>query len=160
MKFLGKLKVSYSLPLLAGAVCAIGGFAAAGFTDTGKQMVVTPFQNAKFAPVNPARPDGPQMAVLQGNPATDAADVLLKLKRGEGLLHTHSSGYRAVVVEGIATHWTAGERKTDVKPLRPGSYWYQPGNQAHGDSCLSEECILFVSWEGKMDAKLAEAPTK
>jgi len=65
-----------------------------------------------------------------------------------------------VVIEGIATHWTAGERKADVKPLRPGSYWYQPGNQTHGDSCLSDECLLFVSWEGKMDAKLAEAPAK
>jgi len=69
MKFPGKLKVRYSLPLLAGAICAVGGFAAARFTDAGKQMVVTPFQDAKFAPVNPARPDGAHMAVLRRTPA-------------------------------------------------------------------------------------------
>ena len=64
--------------------------------------------------------------------------------------------YHLVLVRGTMKHWAAGETEDKAKPLGPGSYWFQPGGQAHADSCLSEECLMFVSWAGKRDARLAE----
>jgi hypothetical protein len=144
--------------LIVGTVCALAGFAAGVLADVGKQMVVVPFQDAKFVPVDPARPDGPQLAVLWGDPATGPSAMLLKLHKSSGRLHLHTSNYHLVMLEGTAKHWTEGEPEAVAKPLGPGSYWFQPGNQAHGDSCLTDECLMFVSWAGKRDARLAEAP--
>jgi hypothetical protein len=88
MGHFGGLKNQRGLWLCCGAMCALMGFAVGTFSQSGKQLVVTPIQSAKFLPT-----------------------------------------------------------------LRPGSYWFQPGNQAHGDECLSDECLIFVSWQGKMDVQ-------
>jgi hypothetical protein len=37
----------------------------------------------------------------------------------------------------------------------PEATGFQPGDQAHGDTCLTDECLMFVKWEGKRDARLA-----
>jgi hypothetical protein len=44
--------------------------------------------------------------------------------------------------------------------LGPGSYWFQPGKGVHGDACLTDECIIYISWGGKMDFKPAPAAAK
>ena len=36
-------------------------------------MVVTPFEEAAFTPVNPDLPEGPQLSVLWGDPSTGPA---------------------------------------------------------------------------------------
>jgi quercetin dioxygenase-like cupin family protein len=86
--------------------------------------------------------------------------MLLKFKKGEGRLHYHSSDYHLVLLQGTMKHWAEGEKVGGVKTLGPGSYWFQPGDQAHGDNCLTEDCLMFVKWEGKRDARLAETPKK
>jgi quercetin dioxygenase-like cupin family protein len=86
--------------------------------------------------------------------------MLLKLKKYGGSLHFHSSDYHLVLLQGTMRHWAEGEQEAEAKPLGPGSFWFQSGNQAHGDSCLTDECLMFVKWEGKRDTKLAEAPKK
>lgn len=139
-----------------GALCAfvvITG-ACAGAT---KQMVVTPYAEARFAPVDPSRPALAQIAVLWGDPAKGASAFLLKLGKGEGSLHTHSADYHLVVLQGAMKHWAAGQSQADAKLLEVGSYWFQPGNQAHVDACLSDECVMFVKFSGKRDGRLAEA---
>jgi hypothetical protein len=65
-----------------------------------------------------------------------------------------------VVIQGTMRHRVKGEKESDAKPMGPGSYWFQPGNEAHGDSCVTDECVMFIKWEGKRDAKLAEEPKK
>jgi hypothetical protein len=119
--------------------------------------VVVAIDEARFEPVDAARPDGPAIAVLRGNPATGPSDVLLKLKKTDGTPHTHSSAYRALLVSGRVLHY---ERCTceAAAPLAPGSFWYQPGGVVHGDACLSDECVIYVSWEGPMDAQAAAPP--
>jgi hypothetical protein len=121
---------------------------------TGSAMIVTPFANARFAPVDPARPDGAQIAVLRGDPATGPSDMLMRMRRGEGRLHVHSADYRLVVVSGTMRHWTTGGSAT-APDLGPGSYWFQPGDAAHADSCLSDECVMFIQWSGPRDGRLA-----
>jgi hypothetical protein len=64
-----------------------------------------------------------------------------------------------MMLEGSARHWAEGELEIGAPALGPGSYWFQPGGKVHGDSCLTDECLMFVQWAGKRDGKLAE-PSK
>ena len=96
-------------------------------------MVVVPFEDAKFVPVDPARPKGPELAVLWGDPATGPSAILLRFAKGDGRLHFHTSDYHLVVLQGTMKHWAEGQQAADAKSLRSGSYWFQPGNQVHGD---------------------------
>jgi hypothetical protein len=112
--------------------------------------VTVPFTEARFVPVNPGDPNSTQIAVLSGDPATGPSDMLMRFGRGEGGPHVHSSDYRLVVIEGEMKHAEAGAYAS-APPMGPGSYWFQPANQPHVDSCLSERCTMFISWSGKRD---------
>jgi quercetin dioxygenase-like cupin family protein len=156
MRFFAKLKQRYGKLSIAGTLCVLSVFTAGLHVDDKKQVAKTSFQDAKFVPVDPANPDVAQIAVLWGDPATGPSAMLLKMKKGGGALHTHTSDYHLSLIQGTMKHWLKGEREADAKPLGPGSYWFQPGNQPHGNSCLTDECVMFIKWEGKRDAKLAE----
>ena len=49
-------------------------------------------------------------------------------------------------------HWLEGQVVEQGPVLGPGSYWFQPGMKAHGNSCLSDVCVMFIQWSGKRDA--------
>jgi quercetin dioxygenase-like cupin family protein len=138
-------------------ILAIGGLAGTATADVTKPMVVVPAGGAKFVPVDPSQPDSTQIAVLQGDPTKGPSAMLLKFKKATGVLHVHSSDYQLVVLEGTMKHWGERETEATVKPMGPGSFWFQPGGQAHADSCLSDECVMFVTWAGKRDSRLAGA---
>lgn len=127
--------------------------AASAFANTGKKMVVVPAEDARFVPVDPKSPDGAQIAVLRGDPAKGPSAMLMKFKKATGVLHVHSSDYHLVLLQGTMKHRAEGESEEKAKPLGPGSYWFQPGGQAHADSCLSDECLMFINWAGKRDAR-------
>ncbi len=145
---------------LVGAVCALAGFAAGALAMAEKEMVLVPFQEAKFVPLDPARPEGPKLAVLSGDPTAGPSAMLLKLQKAAGRLHFHTADYHLVLLQGTMKHWAEGTQEADAKPLSPGSYWFQPGNQTHGDTCLTDECLMFVHWSGRRDAHLPEAKAK
>jgi hypothetical protein len=119
-------------------------------------MIVRPYETAPFAPVIPERPEGPSIAVLSGDPDSGPSDMLLRMPRGAGRLHIHRSNYRLVVIEGRMQHWPADGAQADAPVLGPGSYWFQPGGEAHADACLSETCLMFIRWAGPRDARLAD----
>jgi quercetin dioxygenase-like cupin family protein len=123
-----------------------------------RAMVVVPIEDATFLPVSARLPDGPRMAVLWGDPSAGPSAVLLEMKRGAGPLHVHTADYHLVVLEGTMKHWSADQSEQGVKPLGPGSYWFQSGGHAHGDSCLSDRCVMQIVWSGPRDGKLADAP--
>jgi quercetin dioxygenase-like cupin family protein len=162
MSYFERLKQCYGKLLLVGTAGVLSGFAAGTLANTQEQMIVVSLKDAKFEPADPANPEGPQLAVLSGDPTKGPAAVLLKLKKGIQPLHSHTSDHHAVLIQGTAKHWAEGEREADVKSLGPGSYWFQPGKQVHGDACTAEngECLVFVNFMGKMDSILAEAPRK
>lgn len=112
--------------------------------------VTTPIAEARFAPINPGDPNSTQIAVLRGDPTTGPSDMLMRFGRGEGVPHIHSSDYRLIVIEGEMKHAEAGAYAS-APAMGPGSYWFQPANQPHVDSCLSEQCTMFISWSGKRD---------
>jgi quercetin dioxygenase-like cupin family protein len=119
-------------------------------------MTVTAIEDAKFTPVNPQRPQGAQMAVLWGDPNTGPSAMLLRIDNGAGAMHVHSADYQCVILEGTMQHWEQGQSQTQAKLLRPGSHWFQPGNVAHSDACVTEQCLMYVQWAGPRDARLAE----
>lgn len=127
--------------------------ALASASSAAVQVVITPFEDAKFAPVSPTNPGGAQIAVLRGDPATGPSDMLMKMPRSEGLLHFHTSDYRLSVISGVMKHWTPQDGRKSAEALGPGSYWFQPGGQPHADDCLSDECLMFISWAGPRDGK-------
>ncbi len=159
MSFLAKVQ-RYNNLLIVGMVCVLAVFGASVNADEKKKLIVTPFQEAEFKPVDPKQPDGAQMAVLWGDPEKGPSAMLLKFKKGGNSLHIHTSDYHLTMVQGTMKHWGEGEQEATAKPLGPGSYWFQPGDQAHAGSCLTDECLMFVKWEGKRDGRLAEAPKK
>jgi hypothetical protein len=143
----------YRRVLLAGAVISV--FSVVAYAVAAKKTIVTPYENAKFVPLDPAHPQSAQLAVLSGDPATGPSSMLMKFAKGPGRLHIHSSDYHLVVIEGMMKHWDKQHPESEVKPIGPGGYWFQPGNEAHGDSCLSDECVMYVQWMGKRDTRPA-----
>ena len=146
------------------AVCAVSatGMAlvaayAADDPRPNSQMIVTPIEDARFVPVDPQRPQGAQMAVLWGDPNTGPSATLLRMNKGVNAMHVHSADYHCVVLEGTMQHWEQGQSQDRAKLLRPGSFWFQPGNTAHNGACLTDRCLLYVQWAGKRDGRLAEA---
>ena|SRR5688572_1155601 len=132
-------------------VCALGAMGMA---------VVTALEDAKFVPVDPQRPQGAQIAVLQGDPNTGPSAMLLRMSKGVSAMHVHSADYHCVVLEGTMQHWEQRESQDKAKLLRPGSFWFQPGNAAHQDACLTDHCLMYVQWAGKRDGRLAEEPSR
>lgn len=78
--------------------------------------------------------------------------MLLRLGKGESAMHMHTSDYRLAVISGRIRHWFDENEKESAAALGPGSYWFQPGGEAHGGECMSDECLMFVSWSGARDA--------
>ena len=121
-------------------------------------MKVVPYEQARFVPVDPGQPAGPSIAVLHGDPETGPSSILIKMPKGAGPLHTHTADYDLVVLEGRMRHWGRGQKEADTPELGPGSYWHQPGREAHGDSCLTDVCVMYVKFAGRRDGALASDP--
>lgn len=102
----------------------------------------------QWRPSNPERPDGMQIAVLRGDPASGPSSMLMRFGEGVSPMHAHAADYDAVVLEGTVQHWKEGEAQSQAPLLKPGSYWFQPAVERHADACLSETCVLYVQWAG------------
>jgi quercetin dioxygenase-like cupin family protein len=138
------------------ASCVAVGFGAGSLAAAKSAMIVTPIDQANFQPVDPAQPARVQIAVLRGDPATGPSSMLFRFPSSAGRMHVHSSDYDLVLVKGKMKHWVQGQSPEQVPTLEPGSYWFQPGNEPHVDECLSDECLMYVQWSGKRDARPVE----
>jgi len=105
----------------------------------------------EWGPCPEFMPDGCELAVIQGNPAENNADVLLKLLPNTTIAeHWHTSTERMVLL--------AGEFSVDYKgqepvTLVPGTYAYGPAGLAHEAHCMDDgECVLFIAFEDPVDA--------
>jgi Domain of unknown function (DUF4437) len=150
------LKMRSVVTAMLGMACLATGFAGTPMPDD--RMVVVRREDAKFVPLDPADPDEVQVAILWGDPATGPSAMLMRMKKAAGVLHFHTSTYDLILLEGQMKHFGEREKEAEVRPLGPGSFWHQPGGQSHGDSCLTDECLMFIKWEGKRDA--IESPPK
>ena len=109
------------------------------------------FEDMQFFPMAEGSPV--LMSVLWGDPATGPSGVMLKMPAGfETPIHTHSAGYRAVVIQGQATHWIEGADPSAAHRAGPGSYVVQPAGEWHGDlNAGPGEVVVLVIYDGPID---------
>ena len=119
--------------------------------DTGGYKLIAP-SAVTYSPLDPtAKTPGPEVAVLHGDPKSGGVFLLKVAPGGKSGLHTHTSDYHAIVVSGAPKHYLPGGEKK-AKPLEIGSYWFQPGNQPHGDECTgTEPCVRYLIFPGAFD---------
>ena len=100
-------------------------------------------------------PVGCEIAVLHGDPAAPNSDIFFKIPGGYAFpAHWHTSAERMVLVSGELDVTYAGQATSSLKT---GMYAYGPPKVAHNGKCISEEaCVLFIAFEGPIDAHLAE----
>ena len=140
--------------LAATALLAIGGTAAQAEEVKVPAPVITSAQDAQWFPMIPEMGEtGPAMAVVFGEPGVLGKPFggLFRVPSG-GLspLHTHSSEYWAVMLEGTESARILTE--DEAMPIAPGSYWFQPGEAVHVNECLSEEdCVFFGYFPNGLD---------
>jgi Domain of unknown function (DUF4437) len=151
-------RIPSSRTVILGIACLATGLSGGPVTEAQDRMVVVRREDARFVPLDPSQPGGAEVAVLWGDPAEGPSSMLMRMKKTAGRLHYHTSGYDLVLLEGQMRPWAEREQEAEVPPLGPGSYWHQPGLQPHGDSCLTEECLMFIKWEGKRDGMLGSPP--
>jgi hypothetical protein len=96
-------------------------------------------------------PAGCQIAALHGDPAQPNADVFFRVPARYDLpAHWHTSAERMVLVSG-ELHVTYDGQEPAI--LRPGMYAYGPAKAVHRGRCASDEpCVLFIAFEGPVDA--------
>jgi mannose-6-phosphate isomerase-like protein (cupin superfamily) len=115
----------------------------------------TPANDPKlvWGPCPDILPAGCQIAALHGDPAKPNADVFLKLPAKSSFAkHMHTSAERMILVSG-ELHVTFDGQKPAV--VKAGSYMYGPPGRPHTGACASAEpCLLFIAFEGPVDAKL------
>ena len=104
-------------------------------------------------------PKGCEIAVLHGDPAKENADIFFKVPANFAIPnHWHTSAERMVLVSGELNVTYEGQPAT---LLKAGSYAYGPAKLPHKATCgAGAPCVLFIAFEGPVDAMPAESDTK
>ena len=105
----------------------------------------------RWSPCPPIFARGCEMTVLHGDPGRPNADVLLRVPAGFTIAaHTHTSAERMILVAGRLTVKYLDAPETT---LAAGSYAYGPAGTPHRATCVGDEaCVLFIAFEGPVDA--------
>lgn len=113
----------------------------------------------KWGPCPPFIPKGCEIAVLHGDPGKPNADIFFKVPGNfEIPHHWHTSAERMVLVSGELTVVYDGQPAT---VLKPGMYAYGPAKLGHQATCAKgNPCVLFIAFEGPVDAMPTEAKAK
>ena len=113
----------------------------------------------KWGPCPPFLPKGCEIAVLQGDPAKNNADIYFKLAPGSIVpRHWHTSAERMVLITG-ELHVTYDGHKPVV--LKAGTYAYGPAKLPHKAECKKAgPCVLFIAFEQPVDAQPSDPEKK
>jgi len=113
----------------------------------------------KWAPCPEFIPKGCEIAVLHGDPAKANADIFFKVPANFSIPHHwHTSAERMVLVSG-ELRVTYDGQQTVV--LKPGMYAYGPPKLPHKATCANgDPCVLFIAFEGPVDAIPTDAKPK
>jgi hypothetical protein len=110
-----------------------------------------PFDQMEFQDLG-----GPKIATAWGDPTVGPHGSLLVLPAGfEGVFHTHTGTYWAVVVRGLISNVEEGQPEV---PLGPGSFYVQEGGILHLTRCLTteEDCLIYFTQEVGFDFAIPE----
>ncbi len=134
------------------AACAAGTFTFAQATPSEQTFTTTADDTRlEWDPCPDFMPAGCTIAVLQGDPTEQNADILFRLPGNTTApRHRHTSAERMVLL--------SGELRIDADDqqgilLREGSYAYMPAGLPHSATCESSDpCTLFIAFEDPVDA--------
>lgn len=123
------------------------------------RVVVMPASELKWVDLDPVGAPGIKIVDLWGNHTTGAFGALIKFPAGfVAPMHTHTSDYNVVVLEGT---WINGPEGRPPYRLGPGSYMLQPGEgYRHTTTCdKASGCLIHVESKGKFDLIPVDAGT-
>jgi anti-sigma factor ChrR (cupin superfamily) len=100
--------------------------------------------------------EGVEIAVANGDWTSGPHEKYVRLAAGLSIpLHTHSSGFTALVVSGTFSHTFSDEESPE--PLPAGSYFSANAGVPHINTCISEEpCVVFTIYDGLHDVTMLE----
>lgn len=126
----------------------------------GKYSLVA-VKDLKWNPMDPKQPTGPKTAIVSGDPKTGPVAFIIELPPGASTgLHSHTSEFHGLVLEGALAHWLPHETNQG-EPQAPGTYFFQPGGYDHGDRCTGTVlCRTFIMMPKALDSKPAEKTEK
>jgi quercetin dioxygenase-like cupin family protein len=138
------------------AAAMIGGFSGTALAQDMGGYEIKSFEDLEFVPFAEGSPL--ELAVLWGDMATGPVGFIVRVPGGTAEpMHSHTSDYRAIVLEGQALHWIDTEDKDSVEPVGEGGYWFQPADQVHGDANPTDEPTLaLIIFDGPVDFVPAE----
>ncbi|MFQ6550048.1 hypothetical protein AADZ90_019045 [Aestuariibius sp. 2305UL40-4] len=125
--------------------------------ESGDTMMVIPIGDAldrPFRPLYDARPTGPNLLVLEGDPGTGPSLPLFRYGRNydrSGNLHFHTHDYHLWLIEDTLKHWDENGSEETAPVLLPGSYVYQPADLLHAANCVTERCTAYVIFDGLIE---------
>jgi beta-alanine degradation protein BauB len=125
-----------------------------------KMPVLSSLADAKWTPLMKEGPL-PAFAPIEGDAMKGAHFAYLKLPAGfVSPVHSHSSDYWAVLVQGKMTHWAAdGGNEAEAKPLGVGDLTFMPAKTEHISKCFpGADCVMAVYQKGKFDFIPAKEP--
>lgn len=106
-----------------------------------------------WAPADPAKPQGTQIAQVWGDKDAGPSGLLLKVPAGNPpFWHIHRHDHHGVVLTGTFDNLESGH---EPKDLPPGSYIFEPGGNKHTANCKAggTECMVYVHFLGAYDVK-------
>ena len=112
---------------------------------------ITAYKNLPFAPLGEGNPV--EAALLWGDPGKGPAAFLVRMPKGcSEPWHSHTSTYRAVLIQGQFQS-RSKQSGTDFPTVYgPGSYVVQPGGQTHAEVNAGDGALLaLVFFEGPVD---------
>jgi anti-sigma factor ChrR (cupin superfamily) len=111
------------------------------------------FDALVWHPVDPKTDDGPQMAVLWGDPTRGQFGALLRVPPGfESPMHVHTLDERVVQLQGRSVHWTIDQSGVDAPVMEPGDYMLMPGGVAHVSANTdAAESLELIAMDGPFD---------
>jgi hypothetical protein len=130
------------------AITAVGALCTYAYAQTKQESVNVPAAQLRFNETGVGRL---KAATGFGQMSQGAHGTFVKLPAGYSTpLHRHTGDYYAVVITGVVANEQSSTAKD--RPLGPGSYWFQRGNEDHVTKCLSNiDCVTFVSQSDKFD---------
>ena len=122
--------------------------------------VTVALERQSWFPLDPGNPGGVQMVTLWGDPASGPFGALLKVPSGfVSPMHHHANDERVVVLKGASVHWTEDGSRETAPRMTTGDAMLMPAGVNHVSAATDEEdCLEFVTMEGRFDFQLAERP--
>lgn len=122
--------------------------------------VTVPLEQQRWYPLDPTNPGGVQMAMLWGDPMRGPFGALLKVPAGfVSPMHRHSNDERVVVLQGTSVHWTEDESPETAPRMTTGDALLMPRGVNHVSAATDDEdCLEFITMEGRFDFELAGEP--